>query len=65
MSTHLKRKFKFLKPETFDRKIIGVTCETCTVENCKERVAKPTKVFRAQRHQHIENTVEKIISSYS
>ncbi|MAD96025.1 MAG: DNA-binding protein [Flavobacteriaceae bacterium] len=65
LSPHLKRKLKFLKTDTFDRKIVGVTCETCSVQNCKERVAPPVKVERVNRHQHIENTVEKIIKSFS
>lgn len=65
LSPHLKQKFKFLKEDTFSKKIVGVTCETCAVQNCKERASKPFKVERAQRHEHIENTVTNIINSYS
>lgn len=65
LSPHLKRKFKFLKEDTFSKKIVGVTCETCSVQNCKERAAKPFKLERAQRYEHIENTVTNIINSYS
>ena len=65
LSPHLKRKFKFLKEDTFDVKTVGVTCETCSVADCKERAAKPYKLQRSQRHEHIENTVTNIINSYS
>lgn len=65
LSPHLKRKFKFLKEDTFEKKTVGVTCETCTIQNCKERVAKPIKIERKMRYEHIENTVDKIIESFS
>lgn len=65
VSPHLKKKFKFFNEDTFPKKIVGVTCETCSVKNCKERVAEPTKLIKQNKYKEIANSVDKIINSYS
>lgn len=65
LSPQLKKKLSFFKENTFIKKKVGVTCETCAVKNCKERVAKPTTLIKQQRHAEIANTVHKIIEAYS
>ena len=64
LSPHLKKKLHFLKEETFSKKTVGVTCETCSVKDCKERVAEPWRLERQQQHNQIAETVENIINSY-
>ena len=65
LSPHLKKKLNFFEENTFTKKLVGVTCETCSVKNCNERVAKPIKLERHEKHQEIANTVDNIINSYS
>ena len=65
LSPHLKKKLKFLKDNTFKRKTVGVTCETCAVKNCEERVAVSSKLIQENRYKEISDTVDKIIASYN
>ena len=65
LSPHLKKKLTFLKEDTFSKKTVGVTCETCTVQNCKERVAEPTRLQKKNKYNDIAKTVDSIIKSYS
>lgn len=65
LSPHLKKKLNFFEENTFTKKLVGVTCETCSIKNCNERVAKPIKLERQEKHQEIANTVDNIINSYS
>jgi hypothetical protein len=65
LSPHLKKKLKFLKEDTFPKNIVGVTCETCAMENCTERVAKPTRLDKKNKYNEIATTVEHIIKNYS
>lgn len=65
LSPHLKKKIKFFKDDTFTKKTVGVTCESCGVKNCKERVAEPRVLNKQLRNLEIEKTVENIIQSYN
>ena len=65
LSSHLKKKITFLKDNTFPKKIVGVTCETCAVENCAERIAEPITLQKKNKYNDIAKTVENIIKSYS
>mgnify|MGYP003665686050 FL=1 len=65
LSPHLKKKFTFLKEDTFPKKIVGVTCETCSVKNCAERVAKSSRLYKKNKYNEIAKTVDNIIKNYS
>ena len=65
LSPHLKKKLHFFNENTFTKKTVGVTCETCAVKNCSERVAKPTRLEKANKYNNIASTVESIIKSYT
>lgn len=64
LSPHLKNKIQFFNEDIFTTKTVGVTCETCSVKNCDERVAEPRTLNRILRNEEIENTVTSIINSY-
>ncbi|CAA0180258.1 Putative transcriptional regulator [Tenacibaculum maritimum] len=64
LSPHLKKKLHFFKEGFFNKNTVGVTCETCPVQNCLERVAEPWRLERQNQHYEIEKTVENIILSY-
>ncbi|TVZ55249.1 hypothetical protein OD91_0495 [Lutibacter sp. Hel_I_33_5] len=65
LSPHLKKKINFLKNNPFNKREVGVTCETCSIKNCQERVAEPKRLERTNRYREIATSVENIISSYS
>ncbi|KAB1159736.1 helix-turn-helix domain-containing protein [Tenacibaculum aiptasiae] len=64
LSPHLKKKIQFFKEDTFTKKTVGVTCESCGVKNCEERVAEPRILNKQLRNLEIEKTVESILESY-
>ena len=43
LSPQLKKKLNFFGENTFNKKLGGVTCETCSIKDCKERVAEPLR----------------------
>ncbi len=65
LSPHLKRKVNFLKEDTFEKQLVGVTCESCAVKDCTDRVAEPLILDRRARYKEIENSVKNIIDSYN
>lgn len=65
LSPHLKKKLRFFNENTFDKNTVGVTCETCSVKNCSERVADSYRLEKQIKYEEIANTVEKIINSYN
>jgi len=64
LAPHLKRKVNFLKEDTFEKALVGVTCESCTVKDCSERVASPWILEKKSRYKSIEKTVNDIMTSY-
>jgi predicted transcriptional regulator/DNA-binding XRE family transcriptional regulator len=65
VSNHLKKKINFLNENNFTQQKVGVTCETCAIKNCKERVAKPTRLQKKNKYNDISKTVDNIIRKYS
>ncbi len=65
LSSPLKKKLHFFKEDTFTKNSVGVTCESCAVADCKERVAKPWRLHRTQQYKEIAQTVEDIIKTYN
>ncbi|MFV0247908.1 MAG: helix-turn-helix domain-containing protein [Tenacibaculum sp.] len=65
ISPHLKKKLKFINDQKILAKEVGVTCETCSIENCKERVANPWRLQKQQEYEDIDNTVNQIINTYN
>ena len=64
LSPHLKKKLRFYNENTFVKKTVGVTCETCSVQNCKERVAEPWRLEKKNHYKEVAKTVKEIIDSY-
>ncbi|WP_299157348.1 helix-turn-helix transcriptional regulator [uncultured Tenacibaculum sp.] len=64
LSPHLKKKIQFFKEDTFTKKTVGVTCESCGVKNCNERVAEPRILNKQLRNLEIEKTIESILESH-
>jgi predicted transcriptional regulator len=54
-----------LEDETIKRRKVGVTCETCSIEDCLERVAPPKKIERKLRFDKIDKVVQLLFEKYS
>jgi len=65
LSPHLKKKLRFFNENTFDKNSVGVTCETCSLKNCGDRVADSYRLEKQIKYDEISNTVENIINSYN
>lgn len=61
----LKKKFKFVDNESIPRQIVGVTCETCAVKNCLERVSPPIQLEKKSRNENTDLIVQEYIAKYS
>ncbi|KOY52318.1 helix-turn-helix domain-containing protein [Polaribacter dokdonensis] len=65
LTPQLKKKINFLNDTTFPKQTVGVTCETCSVKNCEDRVASPSRLLKKEKYEEIAKTVDEIIKSYS
>lgn len=65
LSPHLKKKIQFSEDPKIPKKIVGVTCETCAVKNCKERVVPPVLLNKQIQYKEISETVKGILSKFS
>ncbi|WP_306350030.1 helix-turn-helix domain-containing protein [Flavobacterium sp. '19STA2R22 D10 B1'] len=61
----LKNKFKFIDDPIIKKQIVGVTCETCAVKDCLERVTPPLQLERKNKNLKTENLVQNLMSKFS
>lgn len=64
ISAHSQSKITFFNDENLKRSRVGVTCETCAIADCKERVAPPRALERKERFQLTDKVVEAIQEKY-
>ncbi len=64
LSSHLKRKLRFFKEDTFRKRLVGITCETCAVQNCEERKATSWVLDKQKRYEEVDNAVTEIIKAF-
>ena len=64
ISSHSTSKISFLNDENLKRNKVGVTCETCTILDCKERVASPRALERKERFSKTDQVVQDIMEKY-
>jgi XRE family transcriptional regulator, fatty acid utilization regulator len=57
-------KIGFLKDETVKKREVGVTCESCRIADCKERVAPPRNVERKLRFVQTDEVVQALFEKY-
>lgn len=65
ISAHLRKKLKFINDNSIVTREVGITCETCSVKDCADRVAEPWRLEKQQEHESIDKTVAEIINNYS
>jgi predicted transcriptional regulator/DNA-binding XRE family transcriptional regulator len=61
----LKKKFKFIEGDSVKKQLVGVTCETCSVQNCLERASPPIHLNQKLRNEKTDATVQKYMTKYS
>jgi len=64
ISPHSINKIKFLQDDKIQVKEVGVTCESCSILDCNERVAPPRSLERKQRFSTTDNVVKTIMEKF-
>lgn len=64
IAPHSSSKISFLNDEKLKRNTVGVTCETCAILDCKERVAPPRALERKERFSKTDTVVQEIMERY-
>lgn len=54
------RKIKFAKNSSVETRQVGVTCESCSITDCKERAAPPVRLEKENVNEEMRRAIEKI-----
>lgn len=65
MNSELKKKVAFLDDPSIKTYDVGVTCERCSIADCKVRQSQPIILKRQQRNLKTENVVEELREKFS
>ncbi|SEE58020.1 hypothetical protein SAMN04487765_3225 [Tenacibaculum sp. MAR_2010_89] len=65
ISPHLKKRLKFANDTSIPTKKVGITCETCSIKDCKERMIEPWRLQRELDFEDFDKTVSTILNTYS
>lgn len=57
-------KIGFLKDDTVKKREVGITCESCRIQDCAERVAPPKNLERKLRFAQTDSVVQSIFEKY-
>lgn len=60
IDAHLRKKIKFLDDAAIPNEAVGVTCERCAIQDCKERVSPPLRLEERARRQKIQQALAEI-----
>ncbi|PJJ10429.1 hypothetical protein CLU83_3848 [Flavobacterium sp. 1] len=61
----IKKRFKFIEGNLMQKRLVGVTCETCAVQNCLERASPPIHLNQKLRNEKTDATVQEYIAKFS
>ncbi|WP_338375384.1 helix-turn-helix domain-containing protein [uncultured Flavobacterium sp.] len=64
ISSHSTNKISFLQDTTIPIRQVGVTCESCSVSDCLERVAPPRNLERKLRFAKTDKVVTEIMEKF-
>ena len=65
ISPHAQSKISFLNDPNIKKRKVGITCESCAISDCQERVAQPKKLERIARFAKTEDVVKSLMEKYS
>lgn len=60
----MKKRFKFIDNPSLKKQLVGVTCETCAVENCLERASDSTQLNKKNRSEKTDAIVKEYMAKY-
>ncbi|MEO1715359.1 MAG: XRE family transcriptional regulator, partial [Bacteroidota bacterium] len=60
VTPHLRSVFNFLNDPALTVKIVGTTCERCSLPNCEARVRPPLVLEKAQRKTNLLNELDQL-----
>ena len=58
-----KRKIAFAESKKIKERIVGNTCERCSVNDCSERLAQPIELEKIRRNEAIEAQVQSLLNA--
>ena len=64
INQHSLSRIAFLQDENIKRRKVGVTCESCSISDCLERVAPPKNLERKARFLQTDMVVKEIMEKY-
>ena len=65
ISPHAQSKITFMNDSNITKRKVGITCESCAIIDCQERVAQPKKLERKARFDKTEEVVRLLTEKYS
>lgn len=65
ITSGMKKKFKFIDNPSMKKQLVGVTCETCSVQNCQERASAPIHLEQKRRNENTDSLVQQYMEKYS
>jgi predicted transcriptional regulator/DNA-binding XRE family transcriptional regulator len=65
ITSSMKKKFKFIDNPSMKKQLVGVTCETCSVQNCQERASAPIHLEQKRRNEITDSLVQQYMEKYS
>lgn len=63
INERLKKQVAFLRDEAIPKKQVSVTCESCPIMDCKERVVPPIRLQEVHENDKIQEHVLKIVEA--
>ncbi|MDY8134713.1 XRE family transcriptional regulator [Aquimarina sp. 2201CG5-10] len=65
ISSALEKKIQFVNDSKISKFKVGVTCESCSLMDCKVRMAPPKRLLVKEKHKKTAALVEDIVKQYS
>ena len=65
ISPNAANKINFIKENSIPSKLVGVTCETCSLSDCTTRVAPPSVLEREKRFSKTDDVVQQLMEKFS
>ena len=65
IDAQLSKKVKFIKDKNIKKFDVGITCETCNIQDCEVRQAPPKVLDKELKEKETADAVEKLIKRYS
>ena len=65
ISNHAHSRINFLNDTNLNKREVGVTCESCSIQNCNERAAPPKRIEKNELFAITDQVVQDLIQKYS